>query len=830
MSIARTRSPPSSSAGRARALERARELARRCAARGCARSRRAPRRRRGSRPGVGCEVVGSSVARAQALVEVVRAELDVVAEALVAEADVQRHDAPVREALRRLGEVGGRVEDDRRVLGGQLHVRPPRRVRRDGSRRRSRRAARPCAGRRPRRPRCSASTLAQARRGGEADDGRRRAGLAHRARRLDAVEAGQPVVHQHDVGPELARRRPTALPPSGTEADDLDVAAQRRAAARAPRGRRRCPRRARPGSARSPLETTRRRAAVGSAAGRPRGRRARARGAAAASSSTRPVERRRVLAGEERQHVARLARAGARRRSRGDLVEGRRRRRPASPSSRPRYSPSRTATPSSSTSREAIVTSPVATPASASCIAAAFSSRRALGVERDHRREPGRDRARRHDAHRLRRRARRPARPRGSRSSCSAARRPRSPASPRRRRAMSAVEGFIVWPPSTIRVAPRLSNRRRLPSPATTATTPALAPPSGTRCEQPLLALLGLLVHVRDLDPLDRPRAPSRARARRRGRRCGRAPSARSRRRRRAASRRAARAPPRARPRRAPRPRPRRRCSSGSARAPGGPRRRPSSPAPTGASGSGLARDRRGEPAHDLEQPGAARVDDAGLAQDVEQLRRARERVLAALDERGAAARRRLEVRRAWPRPPRPARGSRSASSPRPACARRGRPRRSRARNARAIVGASIAFGLAEHLGDAAHDLGEDDAGVAARAHQRRARRARARAPRGRRPSSFSSASTTARTVSVRFVPGVAVGDRIDVEVVDPRRGSPRATRARHGRAADRLEVAHARPLHVLDVHLDRGDAQTRQPLDLVGDAASAPSPRPRRG
>ena len=60
-----------------------------------------------------------SARRAQAGVELVGPELDVVAVALVAEADVERHDAPVGEALRCVGEVRGRVEDDRRVLGGE---------------------------------------------------------------------------------------------------------------------------------------------------------------------------------------------------------------------------------------------------------------------------------------------------------------------------------------------------------------------------------------------------------------------------------------------------------------------------------------------------------------------------------------------------------------------------------------------------------------------------------------------------------------------------------------------------------------------------------------
>src|SRR5206468_4676733 len=42
--------------------------------------------------------------RAQARVELRRPELDVVAVALLAEADVERHDAPVRKPARRLGE------------------------------------------------------------------------------------------------------------------------------------------------------------------------------------------------------------------------------------------------------------------------------------------------------------------------------------------------------------------------------------------------------------------------------------------------------------------------------------------------------------------------------------------------------------------------------------------------------------------------------------------------------------------------------------------------------------------------------------------------------
>ncbi len=59
---------------------------------------------------------------AEACVELRRIDVDAVAEAVGAEVDVERHHAPVREALRGVGQVGGRVEDDRRVLGRELHA------------------------------------------------------------------------------------------------------------------------------------------------------------------------------------------------------------------------------------------------------------------------------------------------------------------------------------------------------------------------------------------------------------------------------------------------------------------------------------------------------------------------------------------------------------------------------------------------------------------------------------------------------------------------------------------------------------------------------------
>ena len=71
----------------------------------------------------------------------------------------------------------------------------------------------------------------------------------------------------------------------------------------------------------------------------------------------------------------------------------------------------------------------------------------------------------------------------------------------------SAVDGFAVCPPSTTRIAPTgsasVSKRRRFPSPATTATTPLFARVGRDEREAPLPLLL-LLVHVGDLDSLDR--------------------------------------------------------------------------------------------------------------------------------------------------------------------------------------------------------------------------------------------------------------------------------------------------------------------------------------
>ena len=62
--------------------------------------------------------------RPQALVERRRCQVDAVLEAVGTEVDVERDDTPVRKPLLRVREVGGRVEDDRRVPGVQSHALP----------------------------------------------------------------------------------------------------------------------------------------------------------------------------------------------------------------------------------------------------------------------------------------------------------------------------------------------------------------------------------------------------------------------------------------------------------------------------------------------------------------------------------------------------------------------------------------------------------------------------------------------------------------------------------------------------------------------------------
>ena len=101
---------------------------------------------------------------------------------------------------------------------------------------------------------------------------------------------------------------------------------------------------------------------------------------------------------------------------------------------------------------------------------------------------------------------------------------------------------------------------------------------------------------------------------------------------------------------------------------------------------------------------------------------------------------------------------------------------------------------LAEHLGGAAQDLGEDHARVAPRSHQRRARellRDRGAVGRGRGLERLDDRASGQRQVRA----GVAVRNGIDVEVVDPApvrlerlQGGPRElARAIELRHAERL-------------------------------------------
>ena len=135
--------------------------------------------------------------------------------------------------------------------------------------------------------------------------------------------------------------------------------------------------------------------------------------------------------------------------------------------------------------------------------------------------------------------------------------------------------------------------------------------------------------------------------------------------------------------------------------------------------GQRLARDRRGEPAHELEQAGPARVDHARVAENVERLLRARDRLLPAPDDRrkqvgvrlsGAGVLLRLLGELADDREHRPLDRV-------PDCAIRGVARGAEAACDRLWVDR---VALRERLAGAADDLRQDHAGVAAGAHRAR--------------------------------------------------------------------------------------------------------------
>ena len=178
-----------------------------------------------------------------------------------------------------------------------------------------------------------------------------------------------------------------------------------------------------------------------------------------------------------------------------------------------------------------------------------------------------------------------------------------------------------------------------------------------------------------------------------------------------------------------------------------------------------LAGQRRRDAAHDLEQACAAGVDDPGLLEDSELVRRPCQRVLAALDQL-LQQRRGLELRvagvlgllgeladhrqhRSLHRTPYRAVGG-VAGGAEGAADRRGVEQP----------------GLAERLGGAAQDLGEDHARIAAGAHQRRPRellREHGAVGSGRGLEHVHDRARRLRQVRA----GVAVRHRIDVQVVD---------------------------------------------------------------
>ncbi len=188
-----------------------------------------------------------------------------------------------------------------------------------------------------------------------------------------------------------------------------------------------------------------------------------------------------------------------------------------------------------------------------------------------------------------------------------------------------------------------------------------------------------------------------------------------------------------------------------------------------------LARQRGGDPPDQLDQARAARVDHARLAQDVELLGRACDRLLPAPDN-GCEKLREGRVL------PRGSLGGKLAGDGQDrsfdglAHGRIGSVARG-CESARDRLGIDLA-GLRKRLGRATDDLREDHARVAARAEQRRPRRlTRELGPVARLGARQGFRHSASRQQQVR--PRVAVGDRIDVEVVDP---PPAALEARAGR------------------------------------------------
>jgi hypothetical protein len=205
--------------------------------------------------------------------------------------------------------------------------------------------------------------------------------------------------------------------------------------------------------------------------------------------------------------------------------------------------------------------------------------------------------------------------------------------------------------------------------------------------------------------------------------------------------------------------------------------------------GQRLASHGRRDTAHDLEQAGATRIDDPGLPQDIEELRRLLHRALAPRNDsmQELAGGQRVEVRLLC------LLGHLADHRQHGSFDRlRHRPVRGIARRAERgrQLGAAGELVAAEHVGEAADDLAEDDAGVSARAHQRRPRhllRNILRARGLRRVECLGDRSHGEREIRAR----VTVGDRVDIEVVDAPPMGLEVPECRVGELARALDLDH---------------------------------------
>ena len=200
-----------------------------------------------------------------------------------------------------------------------------------------------------------------------------------------------------------------------------------------------------------------------------------------------------------------------------------------------------------------------------------------------------------------------------------------------------------------------------------------------------------------------------------------------------------------------------------------------------------LSRRTRGKPARDLEQARPARVDDAGFLQDREQLRSPCDCLLSTRDDAAQelGLRQRADLgllaflgHLADDGQHRPL--DRTADGTVGGIARRAEGLREN--------GSVDLLVLGQHVGEPPDDLGEDDAGVPARAHQRRAAQllGDGRLPTGARLlEGFDDGSDGQREVR----PGVAVRHRVDVEVVDPAAVRLEARERRAGQLARAFDL-----------------------------------------